>query len=272
MIRNRLLVGDCVEVMADWPDGVVDLTVTSPPYDDMRDYEGYRFRFAEIAAALLRVTKPGGVCVWVVGDRIRQGNRTLTSFKQAIHFQEIGWRVHDVMTWVKTSTPFMRSNAYRPAAELMLVLSKGAPATVNLLTQPTKQQGWKPYAQHNKQADGVNKYRTVKLGEETPRTNVWTYGTGWMVNTPDKVAYGHPAIFPDKLAADHILSWSNPGDLVLDPMMGSGTTPKMAAMLGRDFVGIDIAAEYVAIAEERMSLVTKPLPLGDTRPHHQIRI
>ena len=259
MNRNQLLTGDCVEVMADWPADCVDLTVTSPPYDDMRNYEGYQFHFAEIAAELLRVTKPGGVCVWVVGDRIRRGDRTLTSFRQAIHFQNIGWRVHDVMIWVKTSTPFMRSNAYRPASELMLVLSKGPPATVNLLTQPTKQQGW-GYAQYKKQEDGINKYRPVKRKAHAPRTNVWTYRTGG--GTSDKVAFKHPAIFPDKLAHDHILSWSNPGDLVLDPMMGSGTVPKQAAMLGRDYIGIDIAAEYVAIAGERMSMVTQPLPLG----------
>ncbi|MDE0376586.1 MAG: site-specific DNA-methyltransferase [bacterium] len=256
MIRNSLIVGDCVEVMADWPDDCIDLTVTSPPYDNLRNYKGYQFPFEEIASELLRVTKPGGVVVWVVGDRIN-GGRSLTSFRQAIHFQEIGFAVHDAMIYRKKNTPFMRSNAYTNAYEFMFVLSRGRPKTFNPLKEPTVRSGYEPLV-HNKGPDAVNKKTMGKLNKEKTRTNIWAYAVGMNGTTRDKVAFQHPAVFPERLAEDHILSWSKPGDIVLDPMCGSGTTPKMAAANKRDYIGIDIAADYIAIAEQRVAMPSQP--------------
>lgn len=257
LTRNRLIVGDCVEVMADWPDECIDLTVTSPPYDDLRDYRGYSFPFEDIAAQLLRVTKQGGVVVWVVGDRIN-GGRSLTSYRQAIHFQDIGFIVHDVMIYQKKNTPFMRSNAYTNAYELMLVLAKGKPKTFNPLKTPTARHGYEMLT-HNKGSDGINKKTRGRLNKEKTRTNIWAYAVGMNGTTRDKIAFQHPAVFPERLAEDHILSWTDPGDIVLDPMCGSGTTPKMAAINARDYIGIDIAADYIEIAKQRVSLVTKQL-------------
>ena len=247
----RLISGNCVDIMRGWPADTLPLTVTSPPYDKLRDYKGYDFPFEEIANELYRVTAPGGVVVWVVGDRIN-GGRSLTSFRQAIYFQEIGFSVHDVMIYQKKNTPFMRSNAYTNAYEMMFVLAKGKPATFNPLKTPTQRHGMELLT-HNKLPDGVNKKKRGELKKEKTRTNIWSYAVGLGGTTRDKIAFQHPAVFPEKLAEDHILSWSNPGDLVLDPMCGSGTTGKMALLNGRDFIGIDISPEYIEIARQRLS-------------------
>lgn len=248
--RGKLKSGDCVELMRELPDNSVQLTVTSPPYDSLRDYKGYDFPFEAIAQQLFRVTAPGGIVVWVVGDRIR-GGRSLTSFRQAIYFQEIGFSAHDIMIYQKKNTPFMRSNAYTNAYEMMFVLSKGKPATFNPLKTPTARHGMELLT-HNKLPDGINKKKRGELKKEKTRTNIWSYAVGLGGTTRDKIAFQHPAVFPEKLAQDHILSWSNPGDLVLDPMCGSGTTGKMALLHGRDFIGIDISPEYIEIARQRL--------------------
>ena len=248
---GRLIVGNCVEVMRGWPDGIIDLTVTSPPYDKLRDYKGYEFPFEEIANELYRVTADGGVVVWVVGDRIN-GGRSLTSFRQAIYFQEIGFAAHDVMIYQKKNTPFMRSNAYTNAYEMMFVLSKGKPKTFNALKEPTRRHGMELLT-HNKLPDGINKKKRGELKKEKTRTNIWAYAVGLGGTTRDRIAFQHPAVFPEKLAYDHIYSWSKPGDLVLDPMCGSGTTGKMALKHDREFIGIDISSEYIEIARQRLN-------------------
>lgn len=249
--RNQLYVEDCVEFMARMEVESVDLTVTSPPYDNLRNYNGYSFDFEGIADGLLRVTKPGGVVVWVVGDKIN-GGRTLSSFRQGIHFQDIGFQMHDVMIYRKKNTPFMRSNAYTNAYEFMFVLSKGSPKTFNPLKEPTVRSGYEMVV-HNKGPDAVNNKVLKELKKEKTRTNIWAYAVGMGGTTRDKVAFQHPAVFPEKLAGDHIRSWTDPGDLVFDPMCGSGTTPKMALLNSRDYIGVDISREYVAIAQERMA-------------------
>ena len=248
---GQLIVGNCVDVMRSWPDDLICLTVTSPPYDKLRDYKGYSFPFEEIADELYRVTAPGSVLVWVVGDRINSG-RSLTSFRQAIYFQEIGFSAHDIMIYQKKNTPFMRSNAYTNAYEMMFVMSKGKPATFNPLKEPTQRQGMEMLP-HNKRPDGINKKTLKELKKEKTRTNIWSYAVGLGGTTNDRIAFQHPAVFPEKLAEDHILSWSNPGDLIFDPMCGSGTTGKMALLHNRRFIGIDIAAEYIEIARQRMA-------------------
>ncbi|MCY4246437.1 MAG: site-specific DNA-methyltransferase [Chloroflexi bacterium] len=236
--------------MRGWEAGIIDLTITSPPYDSLRDYKGYDFPFQAIADELYRITADGGIVVWVVGDRIN-GGRSLTSFRQALYFQEIGFSAHDIMIYQKKNTPFMRSNAYTNAYEMMFVLCKGKPATFNPLKVPTARHGMELLT-HNKLPDGINKKKLGELKKEKTRTNVWSYAVGLGGTTRDKIAFQHPAVFPEKLALDHILSWSNPGDLVLDPMCGSGTTGKMALLHDRQFIGIDISAEYIEIARQRL--------------------
>ena len=236
--------GHCVEVMREQvPDNCIDLTVTSPPYDTLRSYKGYRFDFELIAAELFRVTAVGGIVVWVVGDRIN-GGRSLTSFRQALYFQELGFSMHDVMIYQKQNTPFMRKNAYTNCYEFMFVLCKGRPKTFNPLMQKT--------ARSNKGADDVNQKNPKELKKEKTRANIWSYAVGLSGTTSDKTAFRHPAIFPEKLAEEHILSWTNEGDLVFDPMCGSGATCKMAMLNNRKYLGVDISPEYIKIAKGRL--------------------
>ena len=257
---NKVFHQNAVELMNEMPEQIVDLTVTSPPYDDLRIYKGYEFDYRSMADGLLRVTKDGGVVVWVVGDKIVKGNRTLTSFKHALYFQEIGFNVHDVMIYKKKNTPFMRSNAYTNCYEFMFVFSKGSPKTYNPIKEPTVRQGVEKMPA-NKKADGINKKVVSKLNEFKSRNNIWEYAVGLGGTTSDKIAFKHPAVFPERLAEDHIVTWTNPGDLVFDPMAGSGTSLKMALKNGRNYLGCDISEEYVSIAIQRLGLVQPSLDL-----------
>jgi len=254
-----LHVANCIDFMQKMPENCVDLVVTSPPYDNLRNYKGYSFDFESIAQGLFKVLKEGGVIVWVVGDKIN-GGRSLTSFRQAIFFQELGLFAHDVMIYQKKNTPFMRSNAYTNAYEFMFVFSKGKPKTFNPLKEPTVRNGMEMLV-HNKMADGVNKKVLKELKTEKTKTNIWQYAVGLGGTTSDKIAFQHPAVFPEKLAYDHILSWSNEDDLVFDPMCGSGTTCKMAHLTKRNYIGVDISEEYIEIARQRLNLLQQELIL-----------
>lgn len=260
MQENEIYCDDCVNLMQQMESGTVDLTVTSPPYDNLRDYNGYLFDCEKIAKELFRVTKKGGVVVWVVGDKIEKGNKTLTSFKQALIFQQAGFNVHDTMIYKKKNTPFMRSNAYTNCFEFMFVFSKGSPKTFNPIKVKSVRHGQEMLV-HNKKSDGINKKTLGTLNSEKTKTNIWEYAVGLGGTTSDKIAFKHPATFPEKLAEDHILSWSNENDLIFDPMCGSGTTCKMAALNNRRFIGCDISEEYVQISKERIKNAKKQMKL-----------
>lgn len=249
-LKEGFFVADCVDFMCGMDEEIIDLTVTSPPYDNLRNYDGYSFNFENIAHQLYRVTKKGGIVVWVIGDKMN-GGRSLTSFRQGIFFQEIGFQMHDVMIYQKKNTPFMRSNAYTNCYEFMFVLSKGKPNTFNPLKTKTARHGPEMLV-HNKGPDGVNKKILKELKKEKTKTNIWAYAVGFGGTTTDKIAFEHPAVFPERLAEDHILSWTNVGDLVFDPMCGSGTTGKMAIINKRRFIGVDISKEYIGIAKKRI--------------------
>jgi len=270
---NRIYNEDCLEGMKRIPDGFVDLTVTSPPYDNLRTYNGnieqWSFeKFQAIAKELYRVTKQGGVVVWIVGDATINGSETGTSFKQALYFKEIGFNLHDTMIYQKDACPFPETNRYYPAFEYMFVFSKGKPKTANLIMdKPNKSFGGK-ITGTGRNPDGTLKQHTaVKnktnrvVKEFGVRTNVWLYSVGKWKVTKDDCAYKHPAIFPEQLAQDHILSWSNEGDVVLDPFMGSGTTAKMALLNNRNFIGFELNQEYCKMAEKRIEpyLMQQPI-------------
>jgi len=245
---------DCLEVMKKFPDGDIDLTVTSPPYDNLRTYNGnidqWTFeKFQEIAKQLYRITADGGVVVWVVGDATIKGDETGSSFRQALWFKDCGFNLHDTMIYKKNGTGACGSNkCYWQAFEYMFIFSKGKIKTVNRLTngRPKSKGGGARVTK-----DGVPKIevRGPDDGKEQIRDNVWTYNVG-KASGDDNVK--HPAKFPEQLAQDHVLSWSNPGDLVFDPFMGSGTTGKMATLNGRKFIGIEIDKEYFNLAKNRM--------------------
>lgn len=249
----ELICGDSSEILKKFDSYSIDLTVTSPPYDNLRAYNGYSFDFETIARELFRVTKEGGVVVWVVGDSTIKGSETGTSFKQALFFKEVGFNLHDTMIYKKNSYPFTPSNRYYQQFEYMFCFSKGSPKTFNGLRIPTTYKKKTSEISTNRQFDGTTKQMKCEKGRDTRlMDNVWDLDTGYMRTTKDKVAYKHPAMFPEKLAHDHIISWSNEGDTVLDPFMGSGTTAKIAKMLNRKFIGIEISQEYIDIAMERL--------------------
>lgn len=267
----KLWRGDCIKLMGRISDGTIDLTVTSPPYDNLRTYNtdeangGFTFdAFKAIAHQLYRVTANGGVVVWVVNDATINGSETGTSFRQALYFRdEAGFRLHDTMIYQKQAGQYPNSNRYWSVFEYMFVLSKGAPKTVNLLTQPNKCVGSKRTAT-NRGIDSSMaglKNRNLVSAEIGVRQNVWKINAGKGHSAKDDLAFEHPAIFPEQLAADHIKSWTNEGDTVFDPMMGSGTTGKMAVELARSFIGIEIDRTYFDIARARV-LPFKPPKFG----------
>jgi len=257
---NEIIAGNCAEVMAGWPDECIELTVTSPPYDNLRDYEGYTFDFEAIAKQLYRITKPGGVVVWVVGDATVDGSETGTSFRQVLHFLKLGFNLHDTMIYRKSGSSYPSQDRYYQVFEFMFVLSKGRPQTINLIADRKNRWNgsWGKRSRRNRSGELVRGDKTPS-GEYGVRFNVWQIDGGKGFSTKDEFAYDHPAIFPEALARDHIISWSNPGDIVLDPMCGSGTTLKMARQTGRKFVGIDISDEYCTIAKRRVEGAQLPL-------------
>mgnify|MGYP003678848411 CR=1 FL=1 len=249
---GKLVCGDNVEILKGLESNSVDLTVTSPPYDGLRDYNGYSFDFEGVAQQLYRVTKLGGVIVWVVGDSVVKGSETGTSFRQALYFMEIGLRLHDTMIFKKLGSSSMPNpNRYSQEFEYMFILSKGSPKTVNKIKDKKNKTAGDVYKhRYRNKETGKMVYRedTAITPEYGFRFNVWEYSLG----TSKGIGH-HPAVFPEKLAHDHIVSWSNQGDLVLDPFVGSGTTCKMAKQLNRDYIGIDISSEYINIANDRVN-------------------
>lgn len=250
----KLYLGDSAEVLKGCPDQVIDLVVTSPPYDNLRTYNGYTFDFEAIAQQLARVLKPGGVIVWVVNDATVKGSETGSSFRQALYFMSLGLNLHDTMIWNKLACPFPSSNRYYQNFEYMFVFSKGTPKSANLIQdRPNKWGGTKVHGT-NRQKTGETK--TIHAIDKSNGKTVKDIGVRfniWDLAHTGKAGNHHPAIFPLQLALDHIQSWSNPGDIVLDPFLGSGTTGVAALQLGRHFRGIEISEEYLRIAEERIA-------------------
>jgi len=256
---NQVIQGDCLEVMKTLEDNSIDLTVTSPPYDNLRTYNGYTFDFEGIARELFRVTKQGGVVVWVIGDATVKGSETGTSFKQALYFKDIGFNLHDTMIYQKNNPIPLTHNRYEQQFEYMFVFSKTRPSTFNPILIECKNAG-KEYnikrpQIYDKSAKRHNRDEIIETKKTKQAFNIWNYSVG--IDKKDNT--NHTAPFPEKLAEDHILSWSNEGDTVLDPMAGSGTTLKMAKKNNRNYIGIEISEEYCDIINKRLSSLDKPL-------------
>ena len=241
---------NCLITMANLHNESIDFVITSPPYDDIRNYNGYQFEFEKIADELFRIMKKGGVVIWVVADATIDGSETGTSFKQALYFKETGFRLHDTMIYYKNNPMPQTGNRYHQHFEYMFCLSKESPKTFNPLTEDTKYRGIANMK--NRGQNGSLEYEKIERTKEKKVGNVFFYSIGGGISTKDKVAYKHPAIFPEKLVADQILSWTNENDLVYDPFMGSGTTAKVAELLNRKWIGSEISEEYCKIAEERL--------------------
>ncbi|MFY7788004.1 MAG: DNA-methyltransferase [Thermoflexibacteraceae bacterium] len=254
---NQIIEGNCVEVMRQFDNESIDLTVTSPPYDDLRNYKGFIFPFEDIAKELYRITKQGGVVVWVVNDATINGSETGTSFKQALYFREIGFNLHDTMIFKKTNPiPQIYRRRYNNEFEFMFVFSKGTvkthhPLMVDCLHAGLELNGttYKNFSKNEQVREKLAK----PVKDKKIKGNIWEYVVG--KKQEDQEAKGHPAPFPCELVRDHIKSWTNQGDIVFDPMCGSGTTPRVACEMGRKYIGIDISHEYCAIAKERVQRI-----------------
>lgn len=244
---DQIICGDNCDVLGTLPRECIDLVVTSPPYDDLRTYGGHSWDFYGVAWQLKRVLKPGGVIVWVVADATKDGSETGSSWAQAEHFKALGLKLWDTMIWNKPNPSVPTEGRYYAAWEFMFVLSNGTPKSRNYLTRRNASAGTTYRAKTciGKDSPGYSGiYKTV--ADESRRYNVWDFPIGGE-------SFGHRAIFPEDLARDHILSWSNEGDIVLDPFSGSGTTAKMARELGRHYIGIEVNPDYVEISRKRLS-------------------
>jgi len=251
---NKIITGNCVEVMEKFEDNVIDLTLTSPPYDNLRTYKGFVFPFEQIAQQLFRITKEGGIVVWVVNDATIKGSETGTSFKQALYFKEVGFNLHDTMIFQKTNPiPQIYRKRYNGIFEYMFVFSKGKVKTHNPIKIDCLHAGlqlngttYKNYSKGEQKRGKMAK----PVKKQKIKGNIWEYVVG--KKAEDQEAKGHPAPFPCALARDHISSWTNKGDIVLDPMCGSGTTCVSAFRLNRNYIGIDMSEEYCELAQKRI--------------------
>ena len=244
MRKNNIYNMDCVEGMKLLDSESIDMVITSPPYDNLRTYNGFEFNFEDTAKELYRVIKQGGVIVWIVGDQTKNGSESGTSFRQALYFKELGLNLHDTMIWEKNSSTFpanKNSVRYTQIFEYMFIFSKGKPKANLIEDKKNKWVGHKDFGGKLKNA----------VPEHSVRNNIWKITTSFNDNT------GHPAVFPEKLVSDHIVSWSNENDLILDPFMGSGTTAKMCLLLNRDFIGFEISKEYCNIANKRIDVLQR---------------
>lgn len=263
---NKIYNENCLDTMKRMPDNFLDSTITSPPYDNLRTYKdgiGDKWSFdvfKPIANELYRVTKKGGIIVWVVGDATVNGSETGSSFKQALYFKEIGFNIHDTMIYQKNNFSNPSSNRYHQIFEYMFIFSKGKPKTFNPIIDRKNVYGgavgsWGKNTVRQK--DGSMKENTKKvISEYGMRYNIWKYKTS-KNGQEDEIAYQHPAIFPSSLVNDHLLSWTNEEDIVYDPFMGSGTTAKKAMELNRKYIGSEISKEYYEISQERLKQLKK---------------
>jgi len=244
----EIFVENCLDTMKRMSNEYIDLVVTSPPYDDMRSYNGYSFDFENIAKELFRVLKPGGVIVWIVGDATKNGSESGTSFKQALFFKELGFNLHDTMIYAKNNPIPLTHNRYEQQFEYMFIFSKGKPKTFSPKLKLNKNVGGSIGKFYQKASDKdtskANTDKTIK--KVSIENNIWFYSVG-------RNKFKHPAPFPEQLALDHVLTWSVEGDVVYDPFMGSGTTAKAALITGRNWVGSEISQEYADIALERLT-------------------
>ena len=246
----------CLDTLKRIEDNSLDVVITSPPYDDLRNYNkrGYSFPFEQIAQGLTRVIKKGGVIVWVIGDATQKGSETGTSFRQALFFKDCGLNLYDTMIYQKTGTPFPQRTRYNQIFEYMFVLSKGKPKTFNPIMKRNVTAGAIRHSRkfRNEHGEMIPAFNGKSVHEFGIENNVWVIRNGMYKSTKDIIAFQHPAIFPEELAIRHIISWSNEGDIIYDPFMGSGTVAKCSILLNRKWIGSEIDETYHNLTLERI--------------------
>lgn len=262
MKDNIVYNGDSCDILNEIEDNSIDLVVTSPPYDNLRKYDGAgdtwnHEKFKCVASNLYRVMKDGGVVVWNVNDKVENGSKTGTCFKQVLYFMEIGFNLNDTMIWTKTNPmPVVKQPRYTPKFEYMFILSKGKPKTFNPIMRQCKC-GGQEYNSTAKNMGGENGRHELhyNVNKEMVDYNVWEIAvaqnrTLYNVNGKE---IKHPAVFPYELPFKHIKTWTNEGDIVLDPFAGSGTTLLAAQDLNRKYIGIELNSDYCEIIKQRIN-------------------
>lgn len=246
---------DCLDYLKSQPDDSIKCVITSPPYDDIRDYNGYSFPFEDIAKELWRTTQKGGVVVWNVSDATVKGSETGTSMRQALHFMSLGFRLHDTMIYAKKNPmpSGVTSKRYHQAWEYIFVFSKNTPTTFNPIMIKAKYGHLDANMKHRGKEGEIN-YTKTKRNEFTKVRNIFEYSVGGGHSSKDKIAFKHPALMPEQLAADMISTWTDKGDTVFDPFTGAGTTAKMCLILDRKFVGTELSKEYCELTQQRLEL------------------
>ena len=260
---NKIYNEPCLDTLKRMPNDFLDCVITSPPYDNLRQYQNKidkswgEHTWKPIIELLYQKTKEGGTIVWVVGDAVINGCETGTSFKQCLYAMECGFKLWDTMIYQKTpSFPAADGDKrYSQNFEYMFIWTKGTPKTANLLKDRKNKWGgstsWGKTSERLK--DGSIKQRElINVQEYGYRFNIWEYATGKGNSAVDDIAYKHPAIFPEKLSSDHVMTWTNEGDLVYDPFMGSGTVAKSCILYNRNYIGSEISSEYCNIIELRI--------------------
>lgn len=251
---NTILHCDCLDGMRQLPDNSIPLAVTSSPYDAIRTYGGHAFAFEPVAKELWRITAPGGVVVWVIADQVIKGSLTGTKHRQVLHFLDLGFRLHNEITLTTVNTPLPQKIRYAQNSQTAYVLAKGRPHAVNLLRdKPNKSAGVFKREWVARSKDGTMRkgYYGKCIAPYSLRGDVWTYLVGNNHTTKDKLS--HPSPMAEQMAEDLIISFSRPGELVFDPMAGSGTTCKMALLNHRSYLGMEIHEPYWREAVERLS-------------------
>jgi DNA modification methylase len=252
MAKQTIVNADCVSWMRDQPDHSIDVVLTSPPYDDIRKYKGYKFDFENTAKQLHRIVKENGVIIWNVADATHNGSETGTSITQALYFKEIGFKIHDTMIYVKRNPmpTNVRTKRYHQAWEYLFVLCKGTPKTFNPIMRTTKYEGIANMKYRGK--DGTLKYKKTARNATTKLNNVFEYTIGGGHTSKNKLVYGHPALMPEQLALDMLATWAEKGDVILDPFAGAGTTLWAAKQLAIDCVGTEIDKNYCRLIQQRL--------------------
>ncbi|RZD15580.1 MAG: site-specific DNA-methyltransferase [Candidatus Acididesulfobacter guangdongensis] len=254
---NKVYNENCINILKKINDNSIDLTLTSPPYDNLRNYKNNIFEiwnkniWEQVIYELYRITKTGGIVVWVVGDATINGSETCSSFKQALYFREVGFNLHDTMIYQKQNPiPQFKAHRYTNSFEYMFVFSKGLPKHGKIIEVETKQCGRIDINYRGQvTADEIYIGKPKKIVKSSKiKSNIWIYSQNNGIDRKIK----HKAQFPEQLANDHIISWSNEGDIVLDPFAGSGTTLKAAKLNKRNYIGIEINKEYCEIIKKRL--------------------
>ena len=252
---NKIICEDNITYLKTLPDECIDFVITSPPYDALRDYNGYKLDLHGLGVELLRVLKDGGICVMVIQDSTRDFAKSLTSFRTIVDWcDNIGFRLFECNIYNRQGTEgAWWKKRFRVDHEYMPIFLKGKRPQYfdkENIKIPSKHGGKIMTGANIRTKNGQTGSRKVKINPTKCPGTVMTFGN--TCGGESKLKSKHPAVFPNMLAYDMIECFCPEDGTVLDPFNGSGTTTLAAKCLGRNYIGIDVSEEYNKIARERL--------------------